>query len=167
MPTRKLLVANRGEIAVRVFRTCRELGIATVAVAAPDDEGGVEIVIHPHGMKLTSLTQLSGGQSALVAIAFLFAIYMTRSAPFYILDEIEPALDGTNLQRVCDLLDSMRGETQLIMVTHQRQTMEIADILYGVSKQASGVSKVVSQKLDQALRELEEQEAAEQAKAQA
>ncbi|MGI6216307.1 MAG: chromosome segregation protein SMC [Coriobacteriales bacterium] len=126
-----------------------------------DSEGGIEIVIHPRGMKLTSLTQLSGGQSALVAISFLFAIYLTRNAPFYILDEIEPALDGTNLQRVCDLLDSMRNETQLIMVTHQRQTMEIADVLYGVSKQASGVSKVVSQKLDQAIRSLEEEEAAE------
>ena len=123
-------------------------------------EQGVEIVIHPHNMKLMSLTQLSGGQSALVAIAFLFAIYMQRNAPFYILDEIEPALDGTNLQRVCDLLDSMRTQTQLIMVTHQRQTMEIADILYGVTKQASGVSKVVSQKLDQAIRVLEEEEAA-------
>ncbi len=122
-----------------------------------EGEGGVEIVIHPHGMKLTSLTQLSGGQSALVSIAFLFAIYMTRNAPFYILDEIEPSLDGTNLQRVCDLLDSMRKSTQLILVTHQRQTMEIADILYGVTKQASGVSKVVSQKLDQALRSLQEQ----------
>ncbi len=120
-------------------------------------EGGVEIVIHPRGMKLTSLTQLSGGQSALVSIAFLFAIYMTRNAPFYILDEVEPSLDGTNLQRVCDLLDSMRDTTQLIMVTHQRQTMEISDILYGVTKQASGVSKIVSQKLDQALRSLEEQ----------
>ncbi len=122
-----------------------------------EGQAGVEIVIHPHNMKLTSLTQLSGGQSALVAIAFLFAVYMTRNAPFYILDEIEPSLDGTNLQRVCDLLDSMRVQTQLIMVTHQRQSMEIADILYGVSKQASGVSKVVSQKLDQAIAALEEE----------
>ncbi len=123
-----------------------------------EGQEGVEIVIRPHNMKLTNLTQLSGGQSALVAIAFLFAVYMTRNAPFYILDEIEPSLDGTNLQRVCDLLDSMRTQTQLIMVTHQRQSMEIADILYGVSKQASGVSKVVSQKLDQALAALEKEE---------
>lgn len=122
----------------------------------PEGQAGIEIVIHPHNMKLTSLTQLSGGQSALVAIAFLFAVYMTRKAPFYILDEIEPSLDGTNLQRVCDLLSSMRNETQLIMVTHQRQSMEIADILYGVTKQASGVSKVVSQRLDQALALVEE-----------
>ncbi len=126
-----------------------------------EGQAGVEIVIHPHNMKLMSLTQLSGGQSALVAIAFLFAVYMTRNAPFYILDEIEPSLDGTNLQRVCDLLDSMRSQTQLIMVTHQRQSMEIADILYGVSKQASGVSKVVSQKLDQAIAALEEEEKAQ------
>ena len=125
-----------------------------------EDEGGVELFVHPRGMKLTSLSLLSGGQSALVAIAFLFAIYMTRNAPFYILDEIEPSLDGTNLQRVCDLLEAMREKTQLIMVTHQRQTMEIADILYGVSKQASGVSKVVSQKLDVALRNLEQEERA-------
>ncbi len=123
-----------------------------------EGQEGVEIVIRPHNMKLTNLTQLSGGQSALVAIAFLFAVYMTRNAPFYILDEIEPSLDGTNLQRVCDLLDSMRTQTQLIMVTHQRQSMEIADILYGVSKQASGVSKVVSQKLDQVLAALEKEE---------
>ena len=128
-----------------------------------EDEGGVELFVHPRGMKLTSLSLLSGGQSALVAIAFLFAIYMTRNAPFYILDEIEPSLDGTNLQRVSDLLEAMRDKTQLIMVTHQRQTMEIADILYGVSKQASGVSKVVSQKLDVALRNLENEERAQEA----
>ncbi|MGI6221861.1 MAG: chromosome segregation protein SMC [Coriobacteriales bacterium] len=128
-----------------------------------EEEGGVELFVHPRGMKLTSLSLLSGGQSALVAIAFLFAIYMTRNAPFYILDEIEPSLDGTNLQRVCDLLEAMRERTQIIMVTHQRQTMEIADILYGVSKQASGVSKVVSQKLDVALRNLEQEERGQEA----
>ena len=138
-----------------------DTGELVVLEKTDEEEAGVEIIIHPHGMKLTSLTQLSGGQSALVAIAFLFAIYMTRRAPFYILDEIEPSLDGTNLQRVCDLLDAMRSQTQLIMVTHQRQTMEIADILYGVSKQASGVSKVVSQRLDQAIRALEEEKETE------
>ncbi|MCR5845256.1 MAG: chromosome segregation protein SMC [bacterium] len=131
-----------------------------VMLDATDDEpAGVEIVIHPHGMKLTNLSLLSGGQSAIVALSFLFAIYMTRNAPFYILDEVEPSLDGTNLARVCELLESMRETTQLIMVTHQRQTMEIADILYGVSKQASGVSKLVSQRLEQALKDLDEEEA--------
>ena len=134
-----------------------DTGELVVLEKTEESEGGVEIVIHPRGMKLTNLTLLSGGQSALVAIAFLFAIYMTRRAPFYILDEIEPSLDGTNLQRVCDLLESMRTQTQLIMVTHQRQTMEIADVLYGVSKQASGVSKLVSQRLDQAIRALEDE----------
>ena len=133
-----------------------DTGELVILEGGPGSQPGIEIAIHPHNMKLTSLTQLSGGQSALVAIAFLFAVYMTRKAPFYILDEIEPSLDGTNLQRVCDLLSSMRNETQLIMVTHQRQSMEIADILYGVTKQASGVSKVVSQKLDQALALVEE-----------
>lgn len=79
----------------------------------------------------------------------------SESAPFYILDEVEAALDDTNLRRLAAYIDSLRGQTQLIMITHQRRTMEIADTLFGVSMQGDGVTKVISQKLDQALKHAE------------
>ena len=85
------------------------------------------------------------------AIALLFAVYRIRTTPFYILDEVEAALDDTNLRRLIAFVESLRGTTQLIMITHQRRTMETADVLFGVSMQADGVTKVISQKLDRAL----------------
>ena len=90
-----------------------------------------------------------------LALALLFAVYRIRSTPFYILDEVEAALDDSNLCRLCAYLDSLRHTTQLIMITHQRRTMEMADVLFGVSMQADGVTKVVSQKLEHALRHAE------------
>ena len=94
---------------------------------------------------------MSGGEKSLTALALLFAVYRTRSTPFYILDEVEAALDDSNLRRLAAYIDSLRHTTQLIMITHQRRTMEMADVLFGVSMQADGVTKVVSQKLDRAL----------------
>jgi len=94
---------------------------------------------------------MSGGEKSLVALALLFALYRIRKVPFYILDEVDAALDDTNLQRFLDYLDHLRDKTQLILVSHQRRTMERADVLYGVTMQAAGVSKLVSQRLDQAL----------------
>ena len=82
-----------------------------------------------------------------MALALLFAVYKTRSTPFYILDEIEAALDDTNLRRLLAYLDSIRDNTQFIMITHQRRTMEMADVLYGISMQSDGVTKVMSQRL--------------------
>lgn len=108
---------------------------------------GIEIEAQPSGKKLKKLTLLSGGERALVALALLFAVHETRPSPFYILDEVEPALDDVNLQRFISLLKKMRHETQFLIISHQRRTMEIADSLYGVSMQADGVSKAFSQKL--------------------
>ena len=87
------------------------------------------------------MTLMSGGEKSLTALALLFAVYRTRPCPFYILDEVEAALDDTNLRRFVAFVDSMRGHTQFIVVTHQRRTMEMADVLYGVSMQADGVSQ--------------------------
>ena len=88
--------------------------------------------------------------TALTSLAFLFAIFKTRPSPFYFLDEVEAALDDVNLHRFLNMLKEFKGDSQLVIITHQKRTMEIADVLYGVSMQASGVSKVVSQKLEEA-----------------
>ena len=87
-----------------------------------------------------------------MALALLFAVYRVRRTPFYILDEVEAALDDTNLRRLLSYLDSIRSSTQFIIISHQRRTREMADLLYGVSMRSDGVSKLVSQKLDQQIR---------------
>lgn len=109
---------------------------------------GVEVVAQPRGKRLSKMSLMSGGEKSLTALALLFAVYRTRPCPFYILDEVEAALDDTNLRRFIAFTDTMRTYTQFIIVTHQRRTMEMADVLYGVSMHADGVSKVVSQKLE-------------------
>ncbi len=125
-------------------------GHASLSLTDPDDpeNTGVEVVAQPVGKKLSKMSLMSGGEKSLTALALLFAVYRTRPCPFYILDEVEAALDDTNLRRFIAFVDSMRSHTQFIIVTHQRRTMEMADVLYGVSMQADGVSKVVSQKLE-------------------
>jgi chromosome segregation protein len=90
---------------------------------------------------------LSGGERSLVALAFLFAVFRSRPSPFYLLDEVEASLDDVNLHRFLDLLHEFRGEAQLIIVSHQKRTMEAADALYGVTMMPGGSSKVVSQKV--------------------
>jgi len=125
--------------------------------------GGVEVSAQPKGKKITKLSLMSGGEKALTAIALLFAVYRIRSAPFYILDEVDAALDDINLQRLIAYFDTLRESTQLILVTHQRRTMESADVLYGVTMQAAGVSKLISQRLDQALRYAGDEVSAEDA----
>ena len=123
----------------------------------PDDleNTGVEVNAQPKGKRISKMMLLSGGEKSLTALALLFAVYRIRSTPFYILDEVEAALDDTNLRRLAAYIDSLRDETQLIMITHQRRTMEMADVLFGVSMQGDGVTKVISQKLDQALKHAE------------
>jgi len=108
---------------------------------------GVEIEARPPGKKVKRLQLLSGGERSLVALAFCFAIFRARPSPFYVLDEVEAALDDVNLHRFLDLLDDAREHAQLLVVSHQRRTMEAADALYGVSMQGTGTSKVVSQRL--------------------
>lgn len=111
------------------------------------EESGIEVHAQPRGKRITKMMLMSGGEKSLTALALLFAVYKIRTTPFYILDEVEAALDDTNLRRLVSYLDSQREETQLIMITHQRRTMEMADALFGVSMQSDGITKVVSQRL--------------------
>ncbi len=129
-------------------------GSAELSLTDPDDpeSSGVEVSAQPRGKRIAKMSLMSGGEKSLVALALLFAAYRIRSAPFYILDEVEAALDDTNLRRLTSYLNSLRETTQLILITHQRRTMEIADVLFGVSMQADGVTKVISQRLEHALR---------------
>jgi chromosome segregation protein len=108
---------------------------------------GVDVEARPAGKNVRKLSLLSGGERSLVALAFLFAVFRSRPSPFYLLDEVEAALDDVNLHRFLDLLHEFRGEAQLIIVSHQKRTMEAADALYGVTMTPNGSSKVVSQKV--------------------
>jgi chromosome segregation protein len=108
---------------------------------------GVEVEARPPGKKVKRLSLLSGGERSLVAIALLVAIFKARPSPFYVLDEVEAALDDTNTQRLLSILEELRESSQLIIITHQKRTMEGADALYGVSMQGDGVTQVISQRL--------------------
>jgi chromosome segregation protein len=105
---------------------------------------GVEIEAQPLGKKVAKLSLLSGGERSLAALAFLFAIFKARPSPFYILDEVEAALDDSNLRRFLRLVEVFRGDSQLVLVTHQQQTMEAADVLYGVTMEPGGSSQVIA-----------------------
>ncbi len=133
-------------------------GSAELILADPDDveHTGVEVRAQPRGKRITKMMLLSGGEKSLTALSLLFAVYRTKTTPFYILDEVEAALDDTNLRRLTAYLDKLRDSTQLILITHQRRTMEMADALYGTSMQADGVTRVVSQKLERRLKQVEE-----------
>ncbi|HEY3427460.1 MAG TPA: AAA family ATPase, partial [Acidimicrobiia bacterium] len=121
-------------------------GQGRMRLIEPDDplNSGVEIEAQPHGKKIGKLSLLSGGERSLAALAFLFAVFRARPSPFYILDEVEAALDDANLRRFLRLLEVFRGESQLILITHQQQTMEAADVLYGVTMEPGGSSQVIS-----------------------
>jgi chromosome segregation protein len=133
-----------------VFAVLFPGGRAALELTDPDSpsETGVEVVAQPRGKRLSRMSLMSGGEKSLVALALLFALYHTRPCPFYVLDEVDAALDDINLRRFIALVDALRDQTQFIVVTHQRRTMEMADVLYGVSMQADGVSRLVSQRLD-------------------
>ncbi len=111
---------------------------------------GVDIEARPPGKKVKRLSLLSGGERSLTAVAFLIALFKARPSPFYVLDEVEAALDDTNLGRLLDIYDELRENSQLIVITHQKRTMEVADALYGVSMRGDGVSAVISQRLREA-----------------
>ena len=108
---------------------------------------GVDVEARPPGKKIKRLSLLSGGERSLTAVAFLIALFKARPSPFYVLDEVEAALDDVNLGRLLDAIDELRQNSQLIVVTHQKRTMEIADALYGVSMRGDGVTQVVGQRL--------------------
>ncbi|QVY63254.1 chromosome segregation protein SMC [Cytobacillus gottheilii] len=134
-----------------VFQSLFGGGRADLRLTDPEDllNTGVEIVAQPPGKKLQNLGLLSGGERALTAIGLLFSILKVRPVPFCILDEVEAALDEANVHRYAQYLKRYSGETQFIVITHRKGTMELADVLYGITMQESGVSKLVSVRLDE------------------
>jgi chromosome segregation protein len=124
-------------------------GSGSISLTNPDDPltTGIEVAVRPVGKKIERLSLLSGGERSLAAVALLTAIFKARPSPFYILDEVEAALDDANLGRLLGVFEQLRESSQLIVITHQKRTMEIADALYGVSMRQDGVSAVVGQRL--------------------
>ena len=122
------------------------------------DEFGVEIEVTPAGKSTRKLSLLSGGEKSLVALAFVFAVFLARPCPFYILDEVEAALDDANIDRFLQLIRRFSDRAQFVIVTHQKRTMDAADVLYGVSMGGDGVTKVVSRKLPREVAEDEQDE---------
>jgi chromosome segregation protein len=124
-------------------------GEGRLILTEPDDmlATGIDFEARPPGKKVKRMSLLSGGERSLTAIAFLLAIFKARPSPFYVLDEVEAALDDTNMQRLLHIFEELRSVSQLLIITHQKRTMEIADALYGISMRGDGVSAVVSQRL--------------------
>jgi chromosome segregation protein len=124
-------------------------GTGSLTLTDPDNllTTGLEVAVKPAGKRIERLSLLSGGEKSLAAIAFLIAIFKARPSPFYVMDEVEAALDDSNLGRLLDILRELRSSSQLIIITHQKRTMEIADALYGVSMSGDGISAVVGQRL--------------------
>lgn len=110
-------------------------------------ETGVDVEARPAGKKVKRLSLLSGGERSLTAVAMLVSIFKARPSPFYVMDEVEAALDDTNLGRLLEIIRELREDSQLIVITHQKRTMEVADALYGVTMRGDGVTTVVSQRL--------------------
>jgi chromosome segregation protein len=133
----------------QVFATLFPGGEGRLVLTDPTDmlTTGIEVEARPPGKKVKRLSLLSGGERSLTAIALLVAIFRARPSPFYILDEVEAALDDRNLSRLLDIMDALRESSQLIVITHQKHTMEVADALYGVSMRGDGISTVISQRL--------------------
>ncbi|MCU1477006.1 MAG: chromosome segregation protein, partial [Subtercola sp.] len=125
-------------------------GTGSISLTNPDDllTTGVEVSVKPAGKKIERLSLLSGGERSLAAVALLIAIFKARPSPFYIMDEVEAALDDANLGRLLTIFQDLRETSQLIVITHQKRTMEIADALYGVSMRQDGVSAVIGQRVE-------------------
>jgi chromosome segregation protein len=128
-------------------------GQGRLLLTEPEDllNTGVEIEVRPMGRNVRRISLLSGGERSMAALAFLFAVFRSRPSPFYLMDEVEAALDDVNLQRFLSLIDEFRHEAQLLIVTHQKRTMEAADALYGVTMVPGASSKVVSQRVNRVL----------------
>ncbi len=135
----------------QTFKELFKGGTASLKLTDPDNllETGIEIVASPPGKKLTSISLLSGGEKTFTAISLLFAILKSRPVPFCILDEVEAALDEVNVDSFGEYLMHLKNQTQFILITHKKRTMEYADVLYGITMQESGVSKLVSVKLEE------------------
>ena len=133
-----------------LFTTLFPGGSGKIVLTDPDDllNTGIEMEARPSGKNVRRLSLLSGGERSLTALAFLFAVFRARPSPFYLMDEVEAALDDVNLHRFLDLVHEFRDEAQLLVVSHQKRTMEAADCLYGVSMPPGGSSRVVSQRVN-------------------
>lgn len=133
----------------RVFARLFPGGEGRIELTNPEDmlNTGIEVHARPPGKRIRRLSLLSGGERSLTAVALLVAIFKARPSPFYVMDEVEAALDDTNLSRLLVIFEELRESSQLIVITHQKRTMEIADALYGVSMRQDGSTRVVSQRL--------------------
>ena len=145
--TFKIIQSNFKETFTELFNG----GTASLKLTDPANvlETGIEIIASPPGKKLTTISLLSGGEKTFTAISLLFAILKSRPVPFCILDEVEAALDEVNVNSFGKYLKQLQQKTQFIVITHKKKTMEYADTLYGVTMQESGVSKLVSVKLEE------------------
>ena len=144
--TFKLINENFTKTFIELFKG----GTASLKLTDPDNilETGIEIVASPPGKSLKSISLLSGGEKTFTAISLLFAILKSRPVPFCVLDEVEAALDEVNVESFGEYVKNLNTKTQFILITHKKKTMEYADILYGITMQESGVSKLVSVKLE-------------------
>jgi chromosome segregation protein len=133
-----------------VFAQLFEGGQADLILTDPLNilESGVEIFAQPPGKKLQSLTLLSGGEKALTAVALLFAFYLVRPAPFCLLDEADAPLDDANIERFLNLLETFIEKSQFLLITHNKRTMLRGDVIYGITMEEFGVSKVISMKIE-------------------
>jgi chromosome segregation protein len=138
--------ANFAEVAATLFPG-GEGRLRLTEAEGEDEEPGIEVELRPAGKRISRLSLLSGGEKALGALSFLFALFLARPCPFYLLDEVEAALDDANIGRFVGLLRRFSERAQFIVVTHQKRTMEAADVLYGVTMGRDGVSQVVSRRL--------------------
>jgi len=137
----------------QIYSTLFNGGEANLILTNPDNilETGVEIMAHPPGKKLVSISQLSGGEKSLTALALLFAFFCVNPSPFCVMDEVDSALDEANVERFVKLIKEFSGSTQFIIITHNKRTMEIADVMYGVTMEELGVSKIISVDLKKAI----------------
>ena len=133
----------------KLFSTLFPGGQGRLRLTDPDHllDTGIEVEARPSGKNVRRLSLLSGGERSLTALAFLFAVFRSRPSPFYLMDEVEAALDDVNLHRFLDLLHEFRAEAQLVVVSHQKRTMEAADCLYGVTMPPGGSSRVVTERV--------------------
>jgi chromosome segregation protein len=133
----------------QVFATLFPGGEGRLLLTDPDDmlTTGIEVEARPPGKKIKRLSLLSGGEKSLTAVAMLVAIFRARPSPFYVMDEVEAALDDVNLRRLISLFELLRERSQLIVITHQKPTMEVADALYGVTMRNDGITAVISQRM--------------------
>lgn len=135
----------------RVFETLFPGGEGRLLLTDPEDmlTTGIEVEARPPGKKVKRLSLLSGGEKSLTALAMLVAIFRARPSPFYVMDEVEAALDDVNLRRLITLFEEMRKDSQLIVITHQKPTMDVANVLYGVTMRGDGITHVISQRMNQ------------------